>query len=137
MDFKYRGINYTADFSPMDLVEGELGGRYRGQQWHVRYPRHMRVSQAYCTLQYRGVSYQGAVPALQASNNVVALNGSSYLPTETLAVSMNEDEDYSLIHRANLCRSLEYRWQIAQTKGDQQLIKALEREAQQLTCPIF
>ncbi|MGL5081515.1 MAG: DUF4278 domain-containing protein [Microcoleaceae cyanobacterium] len=139
MDFTYRGIGYRTQFSPVDFVEGELGGKYRGQEWNIHYPRHIPVPQPYSTLKYRGINYKTSA----LSNNVVALNlPTTQLPGSAKSISaglvkagvVEAQDDFAQVHRANVCRLLEHRQQVAQAKGDQKLLKALEREAQQLVC---
>ncbi|MDY7024465.1 MAG: DUF4278 domain-containing protein, partial [Cyanobacteriota bacterium] len=58
MKLTYRTINYEAQQFPLDIVESELGGKYRGNTWQVRYPKHIPVPFESSSLKYRGVSYQ-------------------------------------------------------------------------------
>ena len=37
----YRGIVYEKELPLIEMETGEYGGRYRGQSWHYRYPRHV------------------------------------------------------------------------------------------------
>ncbi|MEL7037067.1 MAG: DUF4278 domain-containing protein [Cyanobacteria bacterium J06592_8] len=123
MKLTYRTINYEAQQFPLDIVESELGGKYRGNTWQVRYPRHIPVPFESPSLKYRGVSYQ--------SQNLVTLTQpQAFCEIQPEAPSKH----LTTVHTANICRILEHRRQVAEAHGDEQLLKMLESEAQQLAC---
>ncbi|MGL6136104.1 MAG: DUF4278 domain-containing protein, partial [Planktothrix sp.] len=70
MKLTYRGHQYESFLSPMDTVESELTGKYRGQSVQFHYPRHVPVPKTSHPLKYRGVSYSSTEP--QDSLNEVA-----------------------------------------------------------------
>ncbi|TAE54486.1 MAG: DUF4278 domain-containing protein [Oscillatoriales cyanobacterium] len=81
MKLTYRGANYEYDIPTVDMIEGEVAGKYRGQDWNYRYPRHL------------------AVPKKYGGINI-----------------------------------LDRRKQVATAKGDERLLRLLEREWQQMAC---
>jgi len=42
----------------------------------------------------------------------------------------------SITHLENICQSLERRLDVARAKGDQTLVRQLEKESEQMTCPL-
>ncbi|MGK7898552.1 MAG: DUF4278 domain-containing protein [Xenococcus sp. (in: cyanobacteria)] len=62
MKLKYRGVAY--DYNPRNvaLLQGKVGGRYRGVPWQQRIPKIAQVAEPSVDLKYRGVPYRkGAV----------------------------------------------------------------------------
>ncbi len=116
-------------------MEGEVGGRYRGQQWHVRYPRHLHVPQPRPTLRYRGVAYNMNNPSDRA-NLAVDITAVKTQPKTPAAIPRgdNPENEWKQVHQANVCRLLERRRQRAEAQGDQQLLKLLDSEAEQWVC---
>ena len=47
MKLTYRGANYEYDIPTVDMIEGEVAGKYRGQNWNYRYPRHIPTPKQY------------------------------------------------------------------------------------------
>src|SRR4028118_799230 len=47
MKLTYRGANYEYDIPTVDMMEGEVAGKYRGQNWNYRYPRHIPTPNKY------------------------------------------------------------------------------------------
>ncbi|MEG3976377.1 DUF4278 domain-containing protein, partial [Microcoleus sp. herbarium8] len=45
MQLTYRGANYEYDIPTVDTIQGQAAGKYRGQDWNYRYPRHIPVPQ--------------------------------------------------------------------------------------------
>ncbi|MGB3405531.1 MAG: DUF4278 domain-containing protein [Microcoleaceae cyanobacterium] len=135
MTFKYRHISYDSDCSGVDCIEGDVGGRYRGQQWHVRYPRHLSVPQPQPTLRYRGVAYNMSRPSDQI--NLAVSMTAAKTQEKTASVIPREkppEDEWKQVHKANVCRLLDRRRQQAQAEGNQQLLKSLDLEAQQWVC---
>lgn len=134
MKLTYRTISYEQHQPPLDIVESELGGKYRGNAWQVHYPRHIPVPLPNPSLKYRGVAYrtedvrtterEGMVRVSQQSQSQTSVNTPTEATPKTLIAT----------HTANICRVLEHRRQVAQELGDEQLLKMLELEAQQLAC---
>ncbi|MGK7915449.1 MAG: DUF4278 domain-containing protein [Prochloraceae cyanobacterium] len=57
MKLSYRGVSYENSQSILEVTEGEIGGKWRGQNWKYRYPRHIPQLQPKLYRQYRGVAY--------------------------------------------------------------------------------
>ncbi len=57
MQLSFRGVHYEAEPKTLDVIEGEVGGTYRGKPWKVhRYRQQLRSSENH-ELKYRGVRY--------------------------------------------------------------------------------
>ena len=135
MKLTYRGISYESDIPAIDVTEGEVGGKYRGQNWSYNYPRHIPVPGPAQNFTYRGVAFTKpetttvAAVAVEKIAESVALKRSPQL-TEGWAVKNN----IGPIHQANLCRILDRRKKTARRQGNQQLLQQLENESQYLIC---
>ena len=137
MKLTYRGVSYNYEPPPIDMMEGEVGGKYRGQPWTVSYPRHIPVPQPALSLKYRGVSYQTG----DAANAGVPAPATPVANVPIWAVSPRNAShtvvsEVSKIHRDNICQNLERRIEAAKARGDRQLLQMLEQESQQLTCSL-
>jgi hypothetical protein len=130
MKLTYRGTSYEYDPPILDMEEGKVGGKYRGQAWQLRYPRHIPTTQPKDNLKYRGVAYGTdatgkAVPVQEKpQQDKTAAN----IPSAALL------EDMARLHHENICRRLEHRLQVAKERGDEMLVKALEEEQKQMVC---
>lgn len=134
MKLSYRGVSYEKDSSILDIIEGDIGGKYRGNDWKYHYPRHIPQQQPKLYRQYRGVSYSTR-PLTSGESPPMA-------DTSTTATSCAVSLKYprkivtnyaSQTHLDNIRRNLERRLQVAKAKGDESLIELLEQESQQLT----
>ena len=119
MKLSYRGAAYEYEPPTIDMVEGEVGGKYRGQPWRCSYPRHIPVPQPALDLKYRGVAYS-TYPKAQESAIAKISNSRKVCP------------ELAETHLANIRRRLEHRLQVAKDSGDQKLIRMLEAESKQL-----
>ncbi|PLZ30745.1 hypothetical protein CBP27_22845, partial [Fischerella thermalis WC542] len=45
MKLTYRGVDYESNPLAVEMTPGEMGGKYRGQQWRRHYPRHIPIPQ--------------------------------------------------------------------------------------------
>ena len=114
MKLGYRGVAYEYEPATIDMTEGEIGGKYRGQPWRCSYPRHIPVPHPPLDLKYRGVAYR---TNSRNTEHAIAATGNPEL-VET--------------HLANIRRRLEHRLQVAKSTGDERLIRMLEAESRQL-----
>lgn len=121
MKLSYRGANYDYDIPTVDMLEGEVAGKYRGQNWNYRYPRHIRGPQPAQYWQQRD-RFESTNRAPKATENVVAVT------------SPPKVEEIAQVHRANICNILDRRLQIAKAKGDERLLRLLEIESKQMAC---
>ncbi|NES19278.1 MAG: DUF4278 domain-containing protein [Symploca sp. SIO3E6] len=55
---KYRGINYEEQPSMLEVSEGQIGGKYRGQTWRIHRAKQNLRHPASRELTYRGISYR-------------------------------------------------------------------------------
>jgi hypothetical protein len=108
------------------MKTGEIGGKYRSQDWNHHYPRHMIQLQPKLHRQYRGVSYSTrphlAGEVTPNTCPLPVLKPHIIVPDETL----------SNIHLNNIRRRLERRLQIAQDNGDETLVHLLQKESRDL-----
>jgi hypothetical protein len=133
MTLTYRGHQYESSFSPMDTVESQLTGKYRGQSVQFHYPRHVRVPNTSHPLKYRGVSYSSTEP--QHSLNQVASQksqGGAVLHLATLEKPL--DDHLAKVHADHLCRLLDRRRAAAIARGDLHLLRLLDLEAEHIAC---
>lgn len=119
MQLTYRGVKYEPYPTALELTEGEIGAKYRGENWRHHYPRHIPVPQLVVELKYRGVAY--------CSGNSIDDDVEASLPSsrpEVIALTKT--------HLANIRQNLAHRLQVARARGDRQLIRLLEAEAEQI-----
>lgn len=119
MKLGYRGVAYEYEPPTIDMVEGEVGGKYRGQPWRCSYPRHIPVPQPALDLKYRGVAYSSYPKA--PAGAIAQLGNPRQVSPELLDT-----------HLENIRRRLEHRLQVAKTSGDEKLVRMLEAESKQL-----
>ncbi len=135
MKLTYRGTSYDSDIPKVDVTEGEIAGKYRGQNWKYRYPRHIPVPGPPQQLKYRGVSLiKGETNTASAmAINAITEQISAQRRTESVE-SPTGKNNIGPTHRANLCRILDRRKQAAMERGDRVLLEQLENESQYLVC---
>ncbi len=141
MKLNYRGNQYNASFPPGDVVESELTGKYRGQSVQFHYPRHVPVPHNPQPLKYRGVSYNHTQPE-ERLNGITPLAFSEKSPVETrqgatlrlVTFEKSLDENTAKVHANHLSRLLERRRQAAIARGDLNLLRQLDLEAEQIAC---
>ncbi|MBE9124837.1 MULTISPECIES: DUF4278 domain-containing protein [unclassified Coleofasciculus] len=133
MKLSYRGVSYERTPSTLDVNEGDIGGTYRGQGWRYHYVRHIPAPPPVHELKWRGVAYRTDKPAIAepipapqpvdpgAANPVLVISNWR---------GKNLDET-AVMHLRNIRQSLERRLQVAQAKGDEQLVRMLEKESEQ------
>ena len=129
----YRGICYQDEPSDIEMNEGLASG-YRGQDCPLwRYPRHMPVQQGPIDLKYRGIAdriHQTAGPEFAALNvKPVVSEGDALMSTAKHSVK----QEVAKTHRTNILENLEHRLQVARSRGDQELIRQLEKEKEQIS----
>lgn len=123
MQLNYRGANYEYDIPTVEMIEGEVAGKYRGQNWNYRYPRHIPVPK-----KYGGVN-STTKRDFQAQQDVAAASA----PCSAVETSPTA-ADVAQVHRVHICNILDRRKQIAAANGDQTLLRLLEREWKQMAC---
>jgi len=123
MQLTYRGANYEYDIPTVDMIEGEVAGKYRGQDWNYRYPRHLAVPK-----KYGGVN-STTKRDFQAQQDVAAASA-PYSTVESSPIVA----DLAQVHRVHICSILDRRQQVAKAKGDERLMRLLEKEWKQMAC---
>jgi Domain of unknown function (DUF4278) len=129
MKLTYRGIDYENDPLGVNLIPGEVGGKYRGANWRHNYVRHIPVQPPAANLKYRGVAYH-----LGEGQDVEAICRRQYSHPDMASIFRRQKvrDEFSNSHFASIRRNLEKRLQVAKDKGDERLIDLLEDEARQL-----
>ncbi|AMW28886.1 MULTISPECIES: DUF4278 domain-containing protein [Arthrospira] len=57
MGLTYRGVSYSQNTESVETTVGQVGGKYRGQDWRFRNLKKAPVLQPSHNLTYRGVKY--------------------------------------------------------------------------------
>jgi hypothetical protein len=149
MKLSYRGIGYDYAPSDLDMLAGESGGQYRGQNYKFYYPRHIPVAVPIVGLTYRGLSI-GAHSAQSVDREISESFGTDVAPQQTTAQPVTTKQPAQVnvtplrahrrqllqqvadTHRSNIRQRLEHRLHVARERGDQVLVQMLEAEYQQL-----
>ncbi|MGL5510493.1 MAG: DUF4278 domain-containing protein [Microcoleaceae cyanobacterium] len=132
MELTYRGRSYEKNFSSLEIMPGEVAGKYRGNEWTYQYPRHIPMPPPTTQLKYRGVDYNSGQVVEQSS---CIKQSEKVLNKVELAIKNSQtDPGVNQIHQANICRNLDRRWLIAQAEGNEDLMRLLEKEFQQVAC---
>jgi hypothetical protein len=127
MKLSYRGVAYNNDQQDLEVAEGAILGKYRGVNWRCHTVREMPVPELNQTLRYRGAYYGQPVASVAiAQEKFPPLNAINALTTATVL------RETDRVHTSNLRQNLEHRLQVARSRGDQQLVRLLEAEFQQL-----
>lgn len=139
MNFTYRGSSYEKEPSILEMKEAEIGGKYRGKNWQYRYPRHIPPLKPKLMLQYRGVSYSTR-PSVAVDHYEQRVSRDK-VPQKICSVPLRKPVKISLnqttkTHLDNMRRNLERRLQIAEARGDQNLVSLLQKEYIQLALDI-
>ena len=134
MKLTYRGANYEYDIPTVDMKEGDVAGKYRGQHWNYRYPRHIPVPQHPQNLQCRSVldSTDGKSPKID--EDVATRADSARNRAIATVASSGKFEEVATVHRVNICNILDRRKQVAREKGDLKLMCLLEVESKEMAC---
>ncbi|MEC4891947.1 MAG: DUF4278 domain-containing protein [Oscillatoria sp. PMC 1051.18] len=134
MRFSYRGVGYDRQSLNLEVIEGEVAGKYRGQEIRYKYPRHIPELQPKIYLQYRGVAYSKR-PVVKCQSSPLAQTNSTANPCAFLNNQVNSgiSEEAGQIHLDNIRRSLERRMEVAKASGNEGLVRLLEQESKQLS----
>ncbi len=141
MKLTNRGIISESNPPALELTKGEIAGKYRGTNWRNHYPRHVPVTQPMVDLKARSVAYCTSEPIDAEASLLCGCYENAATPkavsTTTEAVSTVSSRQQVLdelnnTHLTNIRHNLEHRLQVARAKGDQNLIRLLEAEAEQI-----
>jgi hypothetical protein len=131
MKLTYRGVSYERKASILEVCEGEIGGVYRGQEWHECYPRHIPQLKPKLLRQYRGVAYS-TLPIPDSVSIEHSESMGKVCPVSAKKLAKVYLDETSQTHLDNIRRSLERRLEVAKTNGDDYLVNMLEQESKQL-----
>jgi hypothetical protein len=133
MKLKYRGVEYEHDSPVLEIVEGEIAGKYRGQSWKPHYLKHISVPQPVLNLQYRGAAYTTGQPTPIGAPAVVSVPKPAQ--TGVVVAFKNRHQlsaELSRVHHINVMRNLEHRLEVARSQGNASLVQMLEAERDQI-----
>lgn len=133
MKLTYRGVPYEQTQVNLEVTEGEIVGRYRGQSMRSHQPvtSFERPEVESVLLHYRGQAYSKLQP-MQAAVAMVHQAPAASCPVPLLKLSKLMPQDVRQMHIENMRHSLEERIKSAQAKGDEHLVSLLQRESNQL-----
>lgn len=122
MNLRNRGVSSESDPPAFELTEGQIVGKYQGANGINHYPRHIPVTQPMVDLKDRSVADSTSEP----------IDVETSLLGGTVSSRQQVLDELNNTHLANIRQNLEHRLQVARAKGDQNLIRLLEAEAEQL-----
>jgi hypothetical protein len=133
MNLCYRGIQHNSHPLSLEVSESELTGKYRSQNYHLRYPRHVPKLEPKSNLCYRGVMYQHC-PEIQTEVKIKAQLAAiaRSCPSSPRPNAPKAKNPFSDVHFHNIRHDLERRIQVAQNRGDDSLVSLLQQESEQL-----
>jgi hypothetical protein len=134
MKLIYRGIKYEHTPEAVEVITEGVCGKYRGAEWKCHYPKYTPVTKHAAELKYRGASYYSGNPQeveelkqRKKLNFIFAKNDQVFLSNR------RKNNQLAEIHITNLQRNLQRRLEVARQRGDENLIRILEEEANQLS----
>lgn len=129
MNLTYRGIKYEREPLNIEVIEGEVAGKYRGREWQHHYPKHITELRPKLYMQYRGVAYSTRPVAGEITTaeqlKAIAQNNSHKKPRLVY-------DEAAMIHLDNMRRNLERRMEVAKESGNKNLVQMLEKECKEL-----
>ncbi|OKH17885.1 DUF4278 domain-containing protein [[Limnothrix rosea] IAM M-220] len=137
MKLTYRGVSYEHVPTSLEVTEGNILGKYRGQVTHRRCVASeiKRPESESVLLHYRGNLYstmQSVIPASLRERSVGHQAPAPSCPVKLPQLSQLMSQDVRQVHLENMRRSLERRIQSAQASGDQHLVNLLRQESHNL-----
>ena len=136
MKLTYRGVSYEHSPASLEVTEGNILGKYRGQLTRRHQIMHHleRPDAESMLLHYRGGLYSTMQPTITASikKSRVLQAPAASCPVRLPQLSKLMNQDVRQVHLDNMRRSLEQRIQSAQAKGDKHLVKILKQESSNL-----
>jgi Domain of unknown function (DUF4278) len=144
MKLIYRGNTYdyhpeltsdrTAPFKSINSYRTPYTLIYRGLSYTVD-PNHRAVEAPRPTsydLQYRGLTYHVTRDAQGVATMTTKAPGQAQAKAKATPASLPRNNT-AKVHKANLLQNVQRRLQVARERGDQELIRLLEAELNQLT----
>jgi hypothetical protein len=131
MKLKYRGTEYDSVALLLDVLEGDVAGKYRGQAWRPHYLKHIPVPQPNLELSYRGVTYSTQEP-ISTSAPLIARDTVTVAELLGAKTRLVRAAELDRVHHIHLQRNLEHRLEVARSQDNQHLVKLLEAERDQI-----
>ena len=127
MELNYRGVKYEKNLCKLEVMEGEVGGKYRGRDWRYNYPRHTLSLRPKVDLCYRGSNYSSnsTITEIELQRKILNQNINNIEPRSL-------GEEATQIHLDNIRRNLEHRLQVAKERGNYNLVEMLQKESRDL-----
>ena len=119
-------LNHQYSPPTIELTESEITSHHRKQTWKMTYPRHLHSRESQFHRSPGAIFHDGLAKPKTchiSCNKSEAFNILKY---------QLKDQQVNKAHLENVRRNLDRRLQKAKAKGDQQLIKLLNQESQQL-----
>ncbi|MGB3652359.1 MAG: DUF4278 domain-containing protein [Rivularia sp. (in: cyanobacteria)] len=133
MKLIYRGIKYEYAPVAVEVTTEGVCGKYRGAEWKCHHSEYTSLSNA-AELKYRGATYYSGNPEkVEELKQRKKLNSIFAASKNLFASNQPHNDELAKIHLANLQRNLQRRLEVAKQKGDENLIRILEEEANQLS----
>lgn len=137
MKLTYRGVAYEHVPTSLEVTEGNILGKYRGQVTRRRcvVSEIERPESESMLLHYRGGLYptmQAVLPVSLRERRVNHQAPAPSCPVKLPQLSKLMSQDVRQVHIENMRRSLERRIQSAQARGDQHLVNLLRQESNNL-----
>ncbi|ANV85459.1 hypothetical protein AWQ21_00700 [Picosynechococcus sp. PCC 7003] len=135
MKLTYRGVSYDSLPATLEVTEGDILGRYRGQvvRRHCVTQTVDRPDVESVLLHYRGGTYAIQQPVVKATAQQQQEAAAAACPVRVPQLSKLMGQDARRVHLENMRRSLERRIRTAQAQGDEQLITLLQQESHALS----
>ena len=140
MKLNNRAFNNEPNLSNIELTDSEIVDQFQGTDWKQKYPRHIPVPQPKTDLKSPGIECSTDdlidIEANQLRQNYI-VDDSVAVPRKNEVVLIKSKRQQALeelnnVHLNNLRRNLEHRLQVAREKGDENLIRLLEAEFEQI-----
>lgn len=128
MKMQYRGTQYKSETSLLEMKETDIIGKYRGNQWNYKLPKHIPQMQPKLFLNYRGVSYNSCPNA----NQMMIKTSLSTIAPHSRIANTPEECNLEQVHLHNLRQNLERRIKVAQNSRNDYLLEMLKQESLQL-----
>jgi hypothetical protein len=140
MKLNNRAFNYEPNLSNIELTESEIVDKCQDTDGKQKYPRHIPVPQSKIELKSPGVECSTGdlidIEANQLRQNYIADNSDAVPRKNEVVLTKTKRqqalEELNNVHLNNLRRNLEHRLQVAREKGDENLIRLLEAEFEQI-----
>ena len=133
MKLTYRGIAYEQNQVGLEMTEGDIIGKYRGQTVHnhLLTQELKRPDVESVLLHYRGAEYavnHAMIPSAAKKQSIAQAPAAS-CPIKLPQLSKLMSQDVRQVHIENMRQSLERRIQSAQARGDERLVRLLKQAA--------